>query len=408
MRLNKNFTTLIVLIIFGICLMSCKNNTENSQATQKTVTQTEPAGHSENSEEPGAGIVIKPEVLKEVEIEVMPVSKREFTQVKTFPGTVMARPDGDAHIGSLVSGRVVEITIGIGQKVTKGSPLCRIESPEVGMAQAAYIRAVAQNELAQQELARHQKLMTENIGSEKSLIEKEAAAQSAKAELDATLRTLLSIGFSQAEVNDLGKSHATSGVLTLKSPIAGTVTERFIHLGERAEPDRELFHIVDLSRPWIKMSIYERDLIDIRNQQAVEVMPQARPTEIFKGKIVQMGMEVDQNSRTINCYVEILNRADILIPYLFVNCQVKINRDMEKVLAVPDDAIFIDEHGDRAVFIEHEPGHYLLREIKIGRSADKWTEITSGLEPGDRVVFKGAFFIKSEMAKGSFGHGHAH
>ncbi|MBN2089481.1 efflux RND transporter periplasmic adaptor subunit [candidate division KSB1 bacterium] len=406
MYLYKNFTIVLVLSIFLISFLSCETNSVDNQTTQTVTTNTETEAHSED--EHANEIVLSPDVLKEVEIEIMPVSKREFTQFKTFPGTVMPRPDGDAHIGSLVSGRVVEIPVGIGQKVTKGTPLCRIESPEVGVAQAAYIRAAAQNVLAQQDFVRHQKLIAESIGSEKSLIEKEAAAHSAKAELDATLRTLISIGLSQSEVDELSRNHATSGILTLKSPINGTVTERFIHLGERVEPDRDLFHIVDLSRLWVKMAIYERDLIDIRNQQPVEIIPQARPDEIFKGKIVQMGMEVDQNSRTINCYVEIQNRSDILIPFLFVNCQVEIGNGPEKVLAIPNEAIIIDEHGDQTVFIEREPGHYSLQEIEIGRSTNGWTEIVNGLEQGDGIVSKGAFFIKSEMAKGSFGHGHAH
>ncbi len=406
MCLYKNFAMFLILSICFIGFTSCEKNSGNSQATHQTITNTRTEAHTED--EHANEIVLSPEALKEVKIEIMPVSKREFTRFKTFPGTVMPRPDGDAHIGSLVSGRVVEIPVGIGQKVTNGTPLCRIESPEVGIAQAAYIRAMAENALAQQDLARYQKLMAESIGSEKSLIEKEAAAQSARAELDATLRTLFSVGFSQNEIDNLGINHATSGILTLKSPINGTVTERFIHLGERVEPDRDLFHIVDLSRLWIKMSIYERDLIDIRNQQPVEVIPQARPDDIFKGKIIQMGKEVDPQSRTINCYIEIMNRQDILIPFLFVNCRVEIGSSLEKVLAIPNDAIIIDEHGDRAVFIEHEPGHYLLKEIEIGRSTEGWTEIIAGLESGNPVVIKGAFFIKSEMAKGSFGHGHAH
>ena len=116
------------------------------------------------------------DVAAEVGIVVKPVSPKSLAETKTFPGVVTPRPNGEAHVGSLVGGRVVAIPVGLGEKVTKGSPLCKIESPEVGVAQANYIRAHAQDALAQKDLARQQQLKAQDIGAEKSLIEKQAAA----------------------------------------------------------------------------------------------------------------------------------------------------------------------------------------------------------------------------------------
>jgi multidrug efflux pump subunit AcrA (membrane-fusion protein) len=82
--------------------------------------------------------------------------------------------------------------------------------------------------------------------------------------------------------------------------------------------------------------------------------------------------------------------------------------DKEPIIIVPEHAIVIDEHGDQLIYLEAKPSHFSAREIKTGRASNGWVEIIAGLQEGDRVVFKGAFFIKSELAKGSFGHGHAH
>ncbi|MFH1942982.1 MAG: efflux RND transporter periplasmic adaptor subunit [bacterium] len=391
--------TYLISIVISICfvlMISCAQDREDKPKDEHQV------------EDISDEIVIELEVMAEVDLQIVPVSKKIFEQIKTYPGKVVARPDGEALVGSLVGGRVVEIPVGLGDRVSKGIALCRIESPEIGSAQSAYIRALAENNLAQKDLIRNQTLIAEKIVSEKILIEKEAAAQSARAELTAAERALYSIGFSKSEIEALMSDHSNSGMLTLKSPIAGTVTDWSIRLGQRVEPNRDLFHIVDLLRLWVQISLYEKDLAYIRIGQSVEVIPQYLPGNTFQGKIVRIGREVKGKTRTIDCYIDVTNKEAILIPNLFVTCRVKVRTDEDEVLAVPENAVIMDEHGDQAVFIEEEPQHFSLREVEIGRSSGGWVEVVDGLKEGDRVVFKGAFFIKSEVAKGSFGHGHAH
>ncbi|UCE05072.1 MAG: efflux RND transporter periplasmic adaptor subunit [bacterium] len=408
----KMMIFLTVLIVSGVYFAGCGSKPESEsnehETSELSSSETNNGSQEHSAEEHAEEIEIKPEVMEEVGIEIVAVSRRKFNQIKTYPGKVVARPDGEALVGSLVGGRVVEIHVGLGDRVLKGSTLCNIESPEIGAAQAAYIRALAQYNLAQKDLDRHQKLFSEKIGSEKTLIEKEALEQSARAELAASERALHSLGFLESEVKNLMSNHSTSGMLTLKSPIAGTVTDWSIQLGQRVDSEENLFHIVDLSRLWIQIALYEKDLAYIRNNQSVDIIPQSLSGVNFQGKIVRIGREVKGETRTIDCYVEVANPDEILIPNLFVTCRVQIGSDGEEVLAVPEDAIIIDQHSDRAVYVEHEPQRFVVREVEIGRSSSGWIEVVDGLKEGDRVVFKGAFFIKSEVAKGSFGHGHEH
>lgn len=408
----KMMIFLTVLIVSGVYFARCGSKPESEsnehETSELSSSETGNSGQEHSEEEHAEEIEIKPEVMEEVGIEIVAVSKRKFNQIKSYPGKVVARPNGEALVGSLVGGRVVEIPVGLGDRVLKGSALCNIESPEIGAAQAAYIRALAQYNLAQKDLERHQKLFSEKIGSEKKLIETEALEQSAKAELAATERALHSLGFLEPEVSNLMNNHSTSGILTLKSPITGTLTDWSIRLGQRVEPNDDLFHIVDLSRLWVQMSLYEKDLAYIQNDQAVEITPQSLPGNTVQGKIVRIGREVKGETRTIDCYVEVANPGGVLIPNLFVKGRVQIGSDGEEVLAVPEDAVIMDQHGDRAVYLEHEPHRFVVREVEIGRSSSGWVEVVDGLKAGERVVFKGTFFIKSEVAKGSFGHGHAH
>ena len=400
-----------IIILTALCLtaflLECGRQ-DNSNSSQISAKGDAASSDLHNEDEHSPEIMIKPEILAEIDFKVVPISKQYFQQVKSYPGMVVPNPDGDAHVGSLISGRVVSINVRLGDRVNKGTPLCRIESPEIGAAQAAYIRAAAQFELGKKDLVRSQKLKAAEIGSEKNLIEKEAFMQSARAEFDAAERGLISIGFSQAEIDNIKINNNSACVLTLKSPIKGTVSDWSIKLGQRVDPEHDLFHVLDLSRLWVQIALYEKDLPRIAINQKIDIVPQSFPDKIIPGRVVLIGKEVNKETRTIDCFIEVENKGGILIPNLFVTCHAMQNTDQEPVIIVPEDAIVLDEHGDQLIYIEAEPSTFSAREIKTGRTSKGWFEITDGLQEGDRVVYKGAFFIKSEFAKGSFGHGHAH
>ncbi len=72
------------------------------------------------------------------------------------------------------------------------------------------------------------------------------------------------------------------------------------------------------------------------------------------------------------------------------------------VLIIPARALQM-ESGDAFVFVETDKGRYERRSVHTGVRSDQSIEIKSGLSEGERVVTKGAFILKSELEKGSFG-----
>lgn len=62
--------------------------------------------------------------------------------------------------------------------------------------------------------------------------------------------------------------------------------------------------------------------------------------------------------------------------------------------------------GRETVFIELEEGVFQARTISVGRSDGEWTEVTAGLDPGERTVIRGSFILKSELMKSEAGHQH--
>ena len=75
-----------------------------------------------------------------------------------------------------------------------------------------------------------------------------------------------------------------------------------------------------------------------------------------------------------------------------------VSEKEEDVVAAPGEAV-IEMQGERAVFIALGEGLFEKRSVQTGRQQNGLIEITGGLQPGERVVTRGGFFIKSEFLK---------
>ena len=60
------------------------------------------------------------------------------------------------------------------------------------------------------------------------------------------------------------------------------------------------------------------------------------------------------------------------------------------------------------VYVQLDEEGYRKQEVKTGASNGKEMQIISGLQPGDRVVTKGAYQVKMASASGAIPHGHEH
>jgi len=72
-------------------------------------------------------------------------------------------------------------------------------------------------------------------------------------------------------------------------------------------------------------------------------------------------------------------------------------------LTVPETAV--QQIGERKVVFlaTQDAGRFEVRDVNVGDEVDGRRVVLAGLTPGDRVVARGAFTIKSQLLKGQFG-----
>ena len=304
----------------------------------------------------------------------------------------------DANRASVVApraeGRVLAVRGDLGQHVAAGSVLAVLESPEVGQTQGEWERARAELELARQNYEREKRLFEQSISSRKELLEAESAFRSAQADFNSAATRLRAFG----------AATDASGTFHLLAPIAGTIVDRAAMPGQIAGPSTVMFTIADMRRLWIAVDVYEMDAARVRSGARAWVMPRAMPGERFAGRVSFAGAIVDTVSRTVKVRVDIDNANLRLKPGMFAQVQFDVPAATRGVIVVPESAVQ-DVNGKPVVFVPGAaPGQFVTREVSVGpRRPGGLVAVVSGLQLGERVVARGAFQLKSELLKATFG-----
>ena len=293
-----------------------------------------------------------------------------------------------AAVGSRISGRVKEVRVIEGTRVQPGDTLATMESAELGKAQADIFSVRARAQYADTDEERKKKLLAEGIASLRSA---ELASQESKI-TDAELRA------AKQRVKALGGSGSAKnlGVMALTSPIEGDVVKVHVFRGQAVEPSYTAFTIADRRSLWVRLSVFEGEVGNIRVDDTVELSPQVTPGEVLTGKVTFISTVLDAANRSAEVRVIVPNEAGTLRVGQAVNAVIHPSASSKSALAVPRAAI-VQVDGKPTVFVAVDDTGVVPRPIELGVQGADMVEVTSGINVGDKVVIEGVFALKSEL-----------
>ena len=175
--------------------------------------------------------------------------------------------------------------------------------------------------------------------------------------------------------------------VVVSAPVDGVIDARNITVGQSVEPNSTLFHLSNRERMRVIAKVYEEDLGKVHVGQTTFVKLLAYPSELFKGTVRFIGPTLDADTRTVDVWIVLDNKDGILKPHLFAQADIVLGQN-EAALTVPNAAV-LEANGERFVFV-HAGDKYDRVDITTGAIDDQYTEVTSGLVPGDEVVTQGA------------------
>jgi RND family efflux transporter MFP subunit len=343
-------------------------------------------------------VTLTPEVLTQSNVETAEVRHGESADDLRIPAVV--EPDGyrQVKVTAVAAGQVVTVPVEAGQVVRRGDLLARVHTPAVAEAERALQATLAELSVWESQVARLERLVA--IGAASRQEQEAAIAQRRRlsAEVESLRARLILLGRRPADISTTIRDEAPDPVVSILAPVAGTITGRFANPGQNVADGAELFALVNLDTVWIVGDVYERDLARIRVGTAARVIAASLPGVTFRGRVSYIDPQVVEETRTARVRVEVANPGARLRLGMFVDA--RLDLPASGALLVPRAAIQTIDRTDVVYVVDPgQAGRFVERSVRLGDSAGDDVVVLAGLAPGDRVVTRGSFLLRSERER---------
>ncbi|MEI9977784.1 MAG: efflux RND transporter periplasmic adaptor subunit [Edaphobacter sp.] len=311
---------------------------------------------------------------------LVPATSYAAASVIQVTGTVNPDVSRTIPVISIASGRVVDVYARIGDYVKKGQALMEVQSTDVSGAFGTYLKAVADEHLAQAQLERAKVL------NEKGAIANSQVEIAQNAEDDA--KAALSAAEEQLRVLGVDKNHPAATV-KVYAPASGYIIAQNVTNAAAAgitySGSANAFTIADLSHVWIICDVYENDLPTVHLGEKAEIRLTAYPDRVLSGVVNDIGAVLDPQIRTAKVRIQIDNPDTLMRVGMFATATIH-GKSLQTHIQVPATAV-LHLHDRDWVYIPVSKGTFRRISVRSGASLPgNMQEIISGIDVGQQVV----------------------
>lgn len=198
------------------------------------------------------------------------------------------------------------------------------------------------------------------------------------------------------------ESNTSLQTYSVTSPLNGVVIARNASVGGAAG-EEPVYIVADLSRLWAEFFVFSRDMDRIRTGQKVDVTSLNDNANSAEAEITSLMPVAETSSQTVVARAVIDNADHLWRAGMTVRGDVVLN-EKEVPLAVKTSAIQRQE-GSMVIYVK-EGQSYEMRKVELGQADREWTEILSGIEPGESYVATNSFVVKADIGKSTAEHEH--
>jgi cobalt-zinc-cadmium efflux system membrane fusion protein len=408
--MNKIMIYFLILILSGSVLFGCGSKTEeSSQDLNKNFSKDEsgqPAAEDQGKMESGM-VQLSSLKYNSLSLKVDTIPTRVLSGVVETNGQLEVPPQHEATATAILGANVTSIKVIEGDQVSNGQVLAYLSHPNLTKVQTDYVRAYSQLQYLEKELVRQKRLYEAEVGSGKDYQQIQADYRAMQGEVKGYEAQLnqLSLNVKRVQNSDIYQ------YVPVVSPIDGYIEKVEVQIGQYVDPQSEMFMIVNTDHIHADLMVFEKDVHKVKKGQQVSFTVESVPGNRLTANIYSIGKKFEQNPKAVHVHAEIENKEDFLIPGMYITGRIKTGDN--EVKALPESAI-IEEGGMPYIFVMETEGDnssdWIFRavEIRTGLSEDGWVEIKL-LEPlpdSARVAWNNAYYLVSEMKKGSTEHGH--
>lgn len=329
-----------------------------------------------------------------VPVRVQPVERRSLARVVTLTGRLQASER--VEIRPEVAGRILAFHRREGDAVEAGDRLVELDATEyrleVERAEAALAQAEARLEDAERELARTRELFEQDILSQSALDRAEVETRIARADVKAA-----------RAARNLAARHLAD--TKIRAPISGVLQDRRYSVGDLVGPSvsagsgnggasgaglagsAALFTLIQIDPLHVELNVAEQDLPYVRrSEEPIPVRADVWPGREWPGHIDYIAPSLHPQAHTQLIRLRVPNGDGGLKPGMFVRAEA--TREVaEEALVIRADALVNLGGASGAYVVDGDTAR--LRRLEVAFVTGNRAAVTSGLQPGERVVFEG-------------------
>ena len=299
----------------------------------------------------------EPATREPINVRLMRVAPQTVNESYVDSGILAGHEE--AVVTSSVMGEIIDIVVDEGDIVKKGSVMALIDPADF--------------KLALQKAKTLEQSKRKALNRAIDLWDKKAISRAQYDDAETNFQ-LAQTSLQEAKLN-LSRT-------TIRSPISGQVARKDRVLGDRVSPGTPFFRIVNSDLLKLVVSLSEKEVVHLNQEDEVMVYVDAYPGEPFAGRLRSVRISPTPEAASFPVEIELKNYGK-LKPGMVARVKLRGKQHVD-LLLVPTESI-IERIGFNYVFV-YEKGNASLREVEPGRRFGDLTEIVKGLKPGDYIV----------------------
>ncbi len=336
--------------------------------------------HGEKQPNTGSGTISNSlEVIKETQFLFNVYTKKlaigDFTESTKLFGTIIPSSNGQAIVSTPQNGKIISLSVNVGQRIKKGQQLAIIEQNIDAVSQVNLLAEKntvnAEFEAAKKEYERLKTIA--DIASKKELTESEARYQKAL---------------------DNKKLFNSSGgkTIVLKSPIDGVVGNFNFSVGSSVNSNETIFTITNLSKVYVEAQVFDKDAEKVQMGVKYSVQCTNDNHKTAEVKLLALAQSINPTNQSQRVLFEMENLDGEFKIGEFVNINVFASKSTKQI-AVPNSAIS-QLNGKSVVFIKDNAEQFSVVYVSLGDDNGTNTVINNGIEEGEHIVVNGTYQLK--------------
>lgn len=328
-------------------------------------------------------------------VDTAATSRQDIVDYITAVGNLVGQATVD--IQPRVAGRIDVMAVKLGDRVTKGQQVAKIEDRELqeqirqAQANLDVNKATVTNRESDEKVAASV-LSRTRTQHERGLASTQAL-EDAEARHSATASQVLVAKAQQSQTAArIEELKITLSNTTILSPVDGFVSRRMLDVGAFAGANTVMLTVVDIGTVRLQTNLVEKGFKRVVPGVAAEVEVDAFPGEQFRGEVSRVAPVFDPATRTAVMEIEVPNPGFRLKPGMYARVKLTVDR-RANALTVPRNAV-VDTEGKRGVFFVEGGQNARFREVKTGLQDNERVEILEGLQDGERVITIGALALR--------------